>query len=268
MDIDALRLVCLQFDLKQYVATNVLSSPSKIVNYAILSFPDLFGPKEQARILNQFLIQQGDQLDNSLQMHHVQLEFVTPNTSEELLNEIAQIKYNLVAKCSSYSEAIQAIYGLWVIITAEDQSHVDIVKHVLQKQWMRFITNIDTYYTPTVYKWQQDFPRKVTNNKSLKIQRSMIKHQKMLAKKEARRRVMQKKTRRKVMQEETRRKVMQEETEEEDESTEADECLIGEMLVLIQPQLAFLRNRFENSNKNRRPRTHRRQHIMALAMVA
>jgi len=259
MDIDALRLVCLQFELKQYVTTHVLSSPSKIVNYTILSSPDLFEAKEQARILNQFLTQQSDQLHNSQQIHHVQLEFVTPTASEELLNEIAQIKYNLVAKCSSYSEAIQAIYGLWVIITAEDQSHVDIVKHVLQKQWMRFITNIDTYYTPTVYKWQQDFPRKVTNNKSLKIQRSMIKRQELLAKKE---------TRRQMMQEKRRRQVMQKETEEEDENTEDDECLIEEMLVLIQPQLTFLCNRFENSSKTRRPRTHRRQHIMALAMVA
>jgi hypothetical protein len=90
----------------------------------------------------------------------------------------------------------------------------------------------------------------------------------MLAKKETKRRMMEKERRRQLVQQEKRWQVMQKETEEEDENTEDDECLIEEMLVLIQPQLTFLLNRFENSGKTRRPRTHRRQHIMALAMVA
>ncbi|CAF4760017.1 unnamed protein product, partial [Rotaria sp. Silwood2] len=41
MDLDQLRLLCLQLDLKHYVKTNVSSSPSKIVNYAVLPFPTL-----------------------------------------------------------------------------------------------------------------------------------------------------------------------------------------------------------------------------------
>ena len=250
MDIDALRLMCLKFELKEYIATNVLLPPLDIVNFTVLSFPTLFEPNEQVKISNHFIVQQDKQLRDLQHIHHVQLEFVRPTTSEVVCNAIAQIKYNLVAKCSSYLEAIQATYGLWVIITVEDQSHVDIVKHVLYKQWMRFIMNIDTYYMQTVYKSQPNFPQKVTKNKSSKIKRSEIKQQKRSARQMI------------------KRQVIQETREANDECIDADECLIEEVLLMTHQRWKFLNNRFQNSNKKRQPRTHRRQHILALAMAA
>ena len=164
-NIDAIKLFCLQSELQQYVATNALSQPSKILHYTVLSFSVLVNAKEQENITDQFICQQQSQLSNLEKMHHVHLEFVTSTTPKELLKEIVHIQWNLVAKCSDYSKAIQAINGLWVIIAAEDQSRVDLVKHALQQQWIRFITSIDMYHTSAIYDEQENLLPKVPNKK-------------------------------------------------------------------------------------------------------
>jgi hypothetical protein len=269
LDIDVMRLICLQLDLKQYITTNdnVLPPSSKNHDYTNLSFPTSFKSKKQTIIANQFIFQQDNQLQLLQQMHHVRLEFVRSTSSEELLKDVAQWQYTLVAKSSNYLEATQAINGLWVIISAEVQSHIDIVKHVLQKQWKRFINNINIDSTYTVCNGRRIFLPQVKIGKCFSLQRSEIKHQKMLNKQEAKRQVKQEKK-------EAKRQIRVLQVgkasldDSEDDREDAVEDLVENALVSTQLRLQFLTNRFQNCNKSKQPRTHRRQHIMALAMVA
>jgi hypothetical protein len=53
----------------------------------------------------------------------------------------------------------------------------------------------------------------------------------------------------------------------EDQREEPSDYLVEDLLMKDQ-KLTFLHNRFQNCNKTRPPRTHRRQHLLALAMVA
>jgi hypothetical protein len=189
-NIDAIRLFCVQFELQQYAGTNALSEPSKILHYTVLPFPVLVNAKEQENITDQFIFQQQSELYTLEKMHHVCLEFVTSATPKELLKEVVDIQRNLVAKCSDSVEAIEAINGLWVIISGEDQSRVDLVKHVLQQQWTRFITSIDMYQNSATYNGLQNLPPKVTNKKNSNRQRAEIKRQKMLKKRTAKQQVI------------------------------------------------------------------------------
>ncbi|CAF0780758.1 unnamed protein product [Rotaria sordida] len=261
MDINELRLICLRLDLKQYIATHILSSPSKICNYTILSFPTFSNSKMQDIISNNFTVQHDNQLRTLQKMHHVSLEFVTSNTSQELFNEIAQIKFDIIAKCSNYLEAIQAINGLWVIISTKDQSRVDIVEHMLQQQWIRFIGNISIYTTQMLYHWQQHQPSKVINNKHLNLVQSKINKQKKSNKQAA-----------KLCTLFQTSNVIEETADTSDELENeihfTSECSSDEMLMMTNPRFNFLFNRYDNSNKFRRPRTHRRQHMLAIAMAA
>ncbi|CAF3345902.1 unnamed protein product [Rotaria sp. Silwood1] len=261
MDINELRLICLRLDLKQYAAAHILSSPSKIRNYTVLVYPTVLDSKMEATISNNFIVQQNNQLRALQKMHHINLEFVTSNTSKELLYEIAQIKFDIVTKCSNYLEAVKAINGLWVIISIEDQSRIDIVKHMLQKQWMQYIRNIPTYATHMLYNWQQNHLSKVAKNKRLNFKQSKINaHEKL--KKQAIKRVTRFQTSKSI--EETVETL----DELENETDTTSECLPGEILIMDNPRFKFLFNRYENSNKSRRSRTHRRQHMLAIAMAA
>ena len=53
----------------------------------------------------------------------------------------------------------------------------------------------------------------------------------------------------------------------EDQREEPSDYLVEDLLMNDQ-KFTFLHNRFQNCNKTRPPRTHRRQHLLALAMVA
>jgi hypothetical protein len=273
IDIDALRLICLQTDLKQYVATDALSQPSKILHYAVLPFPTLVNPKQQEKISNQFIVEQENPLHLLQEMHHSHLEFMTSATSEQLLKEVVQIKSDLVAKCSNYSEAVHAIYGLWVIISADNQSHIDLVKHSLQKQWKRFIMNSYIDYPTTACNWWENLLPKAATKKSkaatkkcLYLQRVKIKHQKMLEMQAAKRQVVA--AMRMVMRQRWQPVFSHEHEHNDDDDDEETGDYLVEDLVMTNPQLTFLHNRFQNCNRTRPPRTHRRQHLMALAMVA
>jgi hypothetical protein len=279
LNIDALQLVCLQLELKRCITTNVLPSSSEIHDYTILSFPTSLPLKEQAIITKQFIIQQKNEISFIEKMHHVCLEFVTSTASEELLNEVFQWTYDLVVKSSNYLEATQAINGLWVIISTKDQSRIDIVKHALQNQWKRFITNINAYSLYAVHNDQQNLSLGIKNNRYLNLQRSKNKRQQISKKQEKRRQVMQAKqqarqkmirAKQRVQQQMMRILYAREEPWEESEDINDDvaDDFVENVLVSNQPQLQFLFNRYQNSNKCRRPRTHRRQHILALAMVA
>ncbi|CAF3350006.1 unnamed protein product [Rotaria socialis] len=254
MDINELRLICLQLDLKQYVITNVLSSSSKILHYTVLSFPTVLNKKIATTISNQFILQQDKEHLALEKLHHVALQFITSNTSKELLDEVVQIKYNLVAKCSNFFEALQAIHGLWVIISTEDLSRVDIIKHVLQQQWHRFIQN--TYIHPTYdfYNWRVDLPRKTNKNKCSNLKQSRTLHQTKLNKRF-------KKSSITLRQQEIVQTI-------EDENDLVDDYLLDEILMTNNQRLKFLWNRYENSCKSKRSRTHRQQHLLAIAMVA
>jgi hypothetical protein len=252
LDINKLGLICLRLDLKQCITANDVPPSSKINGYTILSFPTSFQSKERATITNQFIIEKKDQLSSLEQIHHVSLEFVTSTTSKELLNEVVQLKYDLLAKMSNYLEAAQTVNGLWVIFSTDDQSRDDIVKHVLQKQWKSFIRNIDQY---SVYNEQQNILSKVKSNKCLGLQRSKNKHQQMMKKKETTQWL--------------RTQASETSSEEsEDESNNTVEDFVEHVLESTHTRLHFLYSRFQNSNQCRRPRTHRRQHALALAMVA
>ncbi|CAF4489205.1 unnamed protein product [Rotaria sp. Silwood2] len=261
MDLNQLRHICLQRDLKHYVETNVSSSPSKIVNYAVLPFPTLLDSQTEATISNQFIIRQRKQLSTLQKILHFDVQFVTSNTSKKLLSEVVQLKYELVAQCSNYLEAIQAINGLWTIISIEDQSHIDIVKHVLQRQWILFIKNTAIYSTSTSYNWQGNLTSKVAKNKSSSLGASKIKYQKMLTKQER-----QRSKHLQIVQSIPTRLEIWEESEDEDDAV--IDSMSEEMTIINNQRFTFLFNRYENTNKCRRPRTHRRQHILALAMAA
>jgi hypothetical protein len=246
LDFDALRLICLRLDLKQCINVNVSSSSSKMLDYTILPFPTSYQSRKQSIVANQFIMRHDNQLVSLQEMYHVRLDFITSNISEELLNDVIQCQFDLVTKCSNYLEAKQIINGLWVIISIEDQAHIDIVKHELQKQWGKFLTAINMYSRYTIYNGRENLPQLLTISTCLNLQRSKTRHQTVLKEQEVKHSV---------------KRILQ-------RRDNTDEDLIENMLVSDQTRLRFLSNRFENSSKSRQPRTHRRQHILALALIA
>ncbi|CAF0729235.1 unnamed protein product [Adineta steineri] len=254
LNIDALRLVCLQMEFKKYLTTNELPSQSMISNYTVLHFPIVLDSKEHINLLNQFIDLQDQQLRILKHIHHVDFQFVTSTTCEQLLYEIIQIKYNLLVKCSNYQEAIQAIDGILVIISAKDQLHADIAKHALQQQWFRFMKKIVWYSSCTTYNWRQNFPSKIKIKKSSNKQQFKIKNKKIFKKRGTTWQRMQ--------------EINELSEEEEEYMTEQYSDEDEEISPSINSCLNFLNSRFENSNKLRRPRTHRRQHMLALAIAA
>ncbi|CAF2103482.1 unnamed protein product [Rotaria magnacalcarata] len=252
LDINQLRFICLQLDLEQNAANYVRSLPSKIVHYTVLSSLTLLDSKMEAMLLNQFFVQQSSQLDAIQRMHHVSLEFVTSTTSKDLLNEIAHIKCDLVAKCSNYFQAIQAINGIWIIISIEDQSRVDIVKHVLQQQWLRFMHDKHTSIT-----WQEKVPSKIDNNKFWNKNRSANRHQKPHTKCASQ---LCKPVQTMSISEEDRNEL-------EDSRDTKIEYSNGEILLVNNPRFKFLINPYEFSSKRRQSRMHRRQHILTSALI-
>jgi hypothetical protein len=102
------------------------------------------------------------------------------------------------------------------------------------------------YSRYTIYNGRENLPQLLTLSTCLNLQRSKARHQTVLNEQEAQHSV---------------KRILQ-------RRDNADEDLIENMLVSDQTRLRFLSNRFENSSKSRQPRTHRRQHILALALIA
>jgi hypothetical protein len=265
VNIDALKVICLWLELQQSAATNAGPSQSKTLYYTVLPFPTLLEPKEQAIISTQFLMENDKRLCLLQQIHHVHFQFVTSASSEELTNAIIQLKCNLIAQCSGYLEAIQAINGLWIIMSTEDESHIDIVKYILQQYWRRFIVPIDTNHTDATYDWRQNLPLKVTDNTCSRKRRSMIRYRNMLNRQEAIKQAIQRKkivTRQPSL---TRRQAWY---SSDDEIEECDSLLLEDLPTVPQSTCWFRYNRYQECSKNRLSRSHRRQQILAFAILA
>lgn len=249
IDIDHLRLLCLRSDLKQYIALHGSSTRSSTIeHYKVLSFPLPLNLQQQEKLLNDFVIQQKDQLDLLQKIHHVHLQFISSTTSNDLLKEILQFKYDLALNSKNYQETIEAICGAWVIISVDDQSHLDLVNHSLEKQWRRFITNIHIPYTNTMYSWKQGFLPEIERKKRSK-------RVKILGKKKTKILI--------TFAHQIRTSSESIEMEERDVNND-----LAEDLLMADQKFRFLQNRFENRHQTRSPRTHRRQHLLAIAMAA
>ena len=114
LDFDTLRLICIHLELKQCINTGVSPSSSHIPDYIILPFPSACQSGKHTMMADQFNKQHYDQLLLLQQIHRVHFQFVTSNTSEELLNHVIRYQYDLVTKSSNYLEAKQVVNGLWV----------------------------------------------------------------------------------------------------------------------------------------------------------
>lgn len=260
LDINALQLVALRLDLKRCINTNIVLSSSTFSNYAILLFPISFQAAEQAILADQFISQHGHEIASLQQLYHVRLEFVTPLTSKELRNEIAQMKYDLAVESPNYFEASRVNSGLWVIISTEDPSYLDIVTHVLKKKWHRFLNNIDIDSLYTLLIQQQNRHPTVGSSRYMNLRERKNKYQQMLKQQQQRRWQMRQS---KQMLQGTASS-----TKYSDEDDVDVEDFVEDIFETIPKQLQFLSTRSDNCKDFKQTRTHRRQHILALALVA
>lgn len=266
LDLDTLQHMCIVLDLKRSLATSISSSPSPMFNYTILSFPTLYPSKKQMVLAKQFIDEHNSQLPYEQQKHQVDVQFVTSNTSQNLLNEVIQCQYALVTKCSTYSKAKQVVNSLWVILSAMDSKHIDSMQAILQKRWAQFLEtnkyhsecNADNEKAPhqvvTINTWCQ---RKKAENER---QKALSKQQRKLTRKIAMHRPRTPTFRKAVPSTSL--------IDFEDEyDLDEDDTLIQDVKMSNQARLQFLFNRFDNSSKRRQPRTHRRQHLLALVLA-
>ena len=175
-------------------------------------------------------------------MYFVRLDFNTSDMSDKLLNVVFQCQYDLASKCSSYQEAKHAFNGVWVIISTEDETHIDTVKHELQQQWEKFLTNTRKNFPYEDYDEQENISQLLTIRTCSNLKRS----QTALDRSEAHHPI---------------HRISQ-------QRSHTDHNLVDRVLLSDQTRLRFLSNRFENSSRGKQPRTHRRQHILALGLVA
>ena len=277
LDFDALQHLCIILDLKQCLKTYGSSSSSHISNYTILPFPTLFPSKKQMMVANQFINEYNDQPSREQLRHDVDVEFVTSNASQELLNDVIQRQYDLVTKSLNYSEAKQIVNSLWVVFSAKHQLHIDLMKVILQQRWVRFLENIEQFSTCSVDREEVSHPL-VTINTWCKLKRARTGLHKVLSKRQTKYRRNPAVFRPVVP---ISRKIRpftgyvddDDEHVIEDESMSSsdnddDEYLIEDVLRSSPARLQFLSNRFDNSSKPKQPRTHRRQHLLALVLAA
>ncbi|CAF1150082.1 unnamed protein product [Adineta ricciae] len=222
---DTLRLICLQYELEQYVSLEKSLTPFKTKHFLRLPFPTLLDSQEETKLSNGFIARQDNIQDLIQHIQNARFEFITPTTSKTLLCDLTQVRYLLVTRCSTYAEAIQAIYGLWVMISVEDPSHFEIIKHILEQQWMKFLENSQWVSSHRTFNWRQDLPRKIMFKKTENVRQYDFKY-------------------------------------DADEDDAKENSIDDEISMATHPSLTFRPIRFKTSNSSR---NRRRQHLLFLA---
>ena len=267
LDLDTLQHICIVLDLKRFLETSTSSSPSPIFKYTILSFPTLYSSKKQMMLAKQFIDEYNNQPPYVQQTHQIDVQFVTSNTSHNLLNGVIQCQYDLVTTCSIYSKAKQVVNSLWATISAVHSKHIDYMEAILQKRWAQFLktNNYHSQYNADNEKAPHQL---VTINTWCQLKKSENERQKALSKQRT-------KLTRKIAMHRPRTPTIRKavpSTSLMDFDGESDldenEALIQDAVMSNQARLQFLFNRFDNSSKRRPPRTHRRQHLLALVLAA
>lgn len=260
LDFDALQRICIILDLKQCLKTNVSSLPSPSINYAFLPFRTLYPSNKRIMMAERFINEYQDQLPCEEETPNVDVQFVTSSTPQQLLNAVIQYQCDLVTKSSSSSEAKQAVNSLWVILSAEDQAQIDMIEMILQKRWARFLENIEEFPKRTVRR-EDASHQLVTMNAWCKLRKSGNGRQEPLSKQQTKLETNLKVSRPLVPISQKIRPTTR-------YLDDYDEYLIEDALMSSQARLQFLSHRFENSSKPKQPRTHRRQHLLALVLVS
>jgi len=241
LDFDVLQMICLELDFERCPGQEIKSSTSEMQNYSILSFANVPPTINRISLAMEFLSQR---------IRCVSLNFITSGSSIELLRTAIQYQHDLVNQCSNYTEVQQNVNGLWVIITGNNKMEIDAMKSTVENDWKLFIEHVITRTRFTMYRAPQNCFPLLTTNQCLRSYRSRIVQDKRLKKKTARVPAQEK------LQQKQQRMVSYFSDENEDVLANLNQCL------------HYLLGKYENSNKKKRSRIHRRQHMLALELFA